>query len=141
MSAQGIPTPQWAPVGGQWSVGLDVGGTKVLGVLLDAEGAVRHQLRSATVAGAAGVEDTAAVNTCIDDQSFVSWVRAATERATSGPLPGTEVASVSGTPTVLVNGEAYTGSLTDADAFSSFVLSAAADTYSSATPTPTPAAG
>lgn len=86
----------------------------------------------------AGVEDTATVDSCIDDQSFVSWVRAATERATTGPLPGTDVASVSGTPTVLVNGEAYSGSLTDPDAFSSFVLSAAADSYSSATPTATP---
>ncbi|GEK23180.1 ROK family protein [Cellulomonas xylanilytica] len=59
MSTQGIPTPHWAPVGSQWSVGLDVGGTKVLGVLLDAEGVVTHQLRSATVGGAAGVIDTA----------------------------------------------------------------------------------
>ena len=59
MSAQGIPTPHWAPVASQWSVGLDVGGTKVLGVLLDADGVVRHQLRSATVGGAAGVVDTA----------------------------------------------------------------------------------
>jgi protein-disulfide isomerase len=89
----------------------------------------------------AGVEDTAAVDSCIDDGSFTSWVQAATERATSGPLPGTEVEKVSGTPTVLVNGEAYSGSLTDPEAFSSFVLAAAADTYSSASPTPTPAAG
>lgn len=59
MSAQGIPTPSWAPVGGTWSVGLDVGGTKVLGVLLDADGVVTHQLRSATVGGAGGVVDTA----------------------------------------------------------------------------------
>jgi hypothetical protein len=58
VSTQGIPTPQWAPVGGTWSVGLDVGGTKVLGVLLDAEGVVRHQLRAATVGGAAGVVDS-----------------------------------------------------------------------------------
>jgi predicted NBD/HSP70 family sugar kinase len=40
-------------------VGLDVGGTKVLGVLLDADGVVRHQLRSATVGGADGVLETA----------------------------------------------------------------------------------
>jgi predicted NBD/HSP70 family sugar kinase len=59
VNAQGIPTPHWAPVGSQWSVGLDVGGTKVLGVLLDADGVVRHQLRSATVGGAAGVVETA----------------------------------------------------------------------------------
>lgn len=89
----------------------------------------------------AGVEDTEAVDSCIDDGSFVSWVKAATERATSGPLPGTEVERVSGTPTVLVNGEPYSGSLSDPDAFSSFVLSAAADSYSSGSPTPTPVAG
>ncbi|WP_235520906.1 ROK family protein [Cellulomonas sp. Leaf395] len=61
MNAQGIPTPHQAPVGEtrRWSVGLDVGGTKVLGVLLDADGVVRHQLRCATVGGAAGVADTA----------------------------------------------------------------------------------
>jgi len=59
VNTQGIPTPHWAPVGSQWSVGLDVGGTKVLGVLLDADGVVTHQLRSATVGGAAGVVETA----------------------------------------------------------------------------------
>ncbi|MBF4461725.1 MULTISPECIES: DsbA family protein [unclassified Rathayibacter] len=89
-------------------------------------------------AAQAGVQDTAKVDSCISDGSFVSWVRAATERATTGPLPGTDVPAVTGTPTVLVNGKAYSGSLTDADAFSSFVLSAAADTYSSGSPTPTP---
>lgn len=88
-------------------------------------------------AAQAGVENTAAVNSCIDDSRFVSWVRAATERATSGPLPGTDVPAATGTPIVLVNGASYSGSLTDRDAFSSFVLSAAADSYSSGTPTPT----
>ncbi|NQX12100.1 thioredoxin domain-containing protein [Microbacteriaceae bacterium VKM Ac-2855] len=88
-----------------------------------------------------GAADTATINSCIDDKSYVSWVQAATERALSGPLPGTSVANVSGTPTVLVNGQQYTGSLTDAEAFSAFVLQAAAATYSSATPTPTPSAG
>ena len=62
MSTQGIPTPpRRASDGGArpWSVGLDVGGTKVLGVLLDADGVVRHQLRCATVGGADGVVDSA----------------------------------------------------------------------------------
>ncbi|PPG90739.1 hypothetical protein C5C00_01840 [Rathayibacter rathayi] len=87
-------------------------------------------------AAQAGVEDAASVNSCIDDQSFVSWVRSATERATAGPLPGTDIPAVTATPMVLVNGKAYSGSLSDPDAFSSFVLSAAADSYSSATPGP-----
>ncbi|AJM77253.1 DsbA family protein [Rathayibacter toxicus] len=86
----------------------------------------------------AGAADLATVNSCIDDQTFVSWVRAATDRAYSGPLPGTDVPSVTGTPMVLVNGRVYSGSMTDADAFNSFVLSAAADRYSSPTPSPIP---
>jgi len=60
VSTQGIPAPhERASDGGRWSVGLDVGGTKVLGVLLDADGVVRHQLRAATVGGADGVLETA----------------------------------------------------------------------------------
>ncbi|NMM16931.1 MAG: ROK family protein, partial [Cellulomonas sp.] len=38
-----------------WSVGLDIGGTKVDGVLLDAASAVRGTLRAATVRGTDGV--------------------------------------------------------------------------------------
>ncbi|TYP83659.1 ROK family protein [Blastococcus xanthinilyticus] len=40
---------------GACSVGLDIGGTKVLGVLLDEAGAVRHSVRAATRPGVAGV--------------------------------------------------------------------------------------
>ncbi|RBY98028.1 ROK family protein [Blastococcus sp. TF02-8] len=43
-----------------WSVGLDIGGTKVLGVLLDEEGEVRHSLRVPTLPGAQGVVASAA---------------------------------------------------------------------------------
>ncbi|MDP5183487.1 ROK family protein [Blastococcus sp. BMG 814] len=42
-----------------WSVGLDIGGTKVLGVLLDAGATVRHRLRVPTRPGVQGVLDTA----------------------------------------------------------------------------------
>lgn len=41
-----------------WSVGLDVGGTKTHGVLLDAAGAVRGTVRLPTAPGGAGVVDT-----------------------------------------------------------------------------------
>jgi predicted NBD/HSP70 family sugar kinase len=37
------------------TVGLDVGGTKVLGVVVDAQGYVRHEILTATVPGVAGV--------------------------------------------------------------------------------------
>lgn len=40
---------------GGWSVGLDIGGSKVLGVVLDPSGEVRHQVRSGTVRGLDGV--------------------------------------------------------------------------------------
>ena len=46
--------------GAGWSVGLDVGGTKVRGVLLDGAGAVRGGLRVPTRRGAAGVVEAAA---------------------------------------------------------------------------------
>ena len=42
-----------------WTVGLDVGGTKVLGVLLDDRGAVRRQVRLPTAPGGPGVVDAA----------------------------------------------------------------------------------
>ncbi len=61
------------------------------------------------------------VDKCINGESFKAWVAATTQRATTGPLPNTSVANVTGTPTVLVNGQQYSGSLTDATAFSTFV--------------------
>jgi len=48
-----VGTPDGSPRG--WSVGLDVGGTKVLGVILDGTGAVRHEVRTPTVQGVDGV--------------------------------------------------------------------------------------
>jgi protein-disulfide isomerase len=69
----------------------------------------------------AGVTDTS-VTKCITGGTFKSWVGNATKRALAGPLPNsTTLTKVAGTPTVLVNGVAYTGSLTDAKAFSTFV--------------------
>ena len=61
------------------------------------------------------------VDACIKGESYKSWMAAATVRATTGPLPNTTVASVTGTPTVLVNGQQYQGSLTDAGAFADFI--------------------
>ena len=81
---------------------------------------------------------------CIDDGRFYDWVKAATTRAGNGPLPveGTEVESVRGTPTVLVNGELYTPSYPfDSTEFSQFVLSAAGDEFAeSPSPSPSPSA-
>jgi protein-disulfide isomerase len=81
------------------------------------------------------------VDSCIDDSSFKSWVQDATERALTQPIPNSELPSVTGTPTVLVNGKQYVGSLEDPAEFQAFVLQATGESYSEseATPTPTPA--
>jgi protein-disulfide isomerase len=87
----------------------------------------------------AGV-DSGEVNSCINDERFKGWVTLATERATDGPLPNTDLEKVNGTPTVIVNGVHYQGSLEDPDAFTSFLASVMDDSSDGdeATPTPTP---
>jgi glucokinase len=47
------------PGRGTWTVGLDVGGTKTLGVVVDGDGSVLAQVRTSTRPGADGVVDTA----------------------------------------------------------------------------------
>jgi protein-disulfide isomerase len=66
------------------------------------------------------------VDKCIDGLTFKAWVGAATSRALAGPLPNSKVAAVDHTPTILVNGQPYQGSLTDGSAFSAFVQQAQA---------------
>jgi protein-disulfide isomerase len=64
------------------------------------------------------------VDKCINGLTFKSWVASATTRATSGPLPNTSVPSVSGTPTVLVNGQSMpitNDALTNPATFTAFV--------------------
>jgi protein-disulfide isomerase len=81
-----------------------------------------------------------AINECIDETTFKSWVKAATDRALSGPIPNSSLTAITGTPTVLVNGKQYVGALDDPKEFAAFVLQATSETYSTATPTPTPTA-
>ena len=78
------------------------------------------------------------INTCIDDGTFESWVQAATDRSLDGPIANSSIKAITGTPTVLVNGKPYTGSLDDPKEFASFVQQALGETYSTSTPTPTP---
>lgn len=88
----------------------------------------------------AGVASPATINSCIDDKQFHAWVQQATERALTQPVPNSELESIKGTPTVLVNGQQYVGSLTDPAEFQSFVLQATGQAFSesNSTPTPTP---
>lgn len=80
------------------------------------------------------------INTCIDEGTYKSWVKDATNRARSGPLPDTDVKKVDGTPTILVNGKQYTGSLTDPEQFAAFILAVSSEPTSTGAPTPTPTA-
>lgn len=86
----------------------------------------------------AGVENVPAISECIQDETFKSWVKNSTERALSGPIPNSEIAQVTGTPTILVNGIKYEGAVNDLVAFQAFVTKAAGDNFiESSTPTPT----
>jgi protein-disulfide isomerase len=75
----------------------------------------------------AGVTDTA-VESCITEQEFSNWVGAATDRALNEPLPNSSLEKLTGTPTVIVQGEQYSGDLGDAAAFEAFVMEQASAT-------------
>jgi protein-disulfide isomerase len=92
------------------------------------------------IASQAGVTAADQINSCIDNQTFKGFVADSTSRALKGPLPNSNETAVTGTPTVLVNGQKYSGSLTDPNAFSNFVLQVASGGSSTSTPTPTPGA-
>jgi protein-disulfide isomerase len=77
-----------------------------------------------TLVQGAGVDDPD-VASCIRDGQFDDWVASATERALNDPLPNSDLAAVTATPTVLVNGQQYQGSPTDAAAFAQFVAEVA----------------
>jgi protein-disulfide isomerase len=89
----------------------------------------------------AKVDKASQIASCIRSEDFKAWVGASTARALNGPIPNSNVDKVQGTPTVIVNGLKYEGSVTDLATFQAFVIQAAGDTFnqnSTATPTPTP---
>jgi protein-disulfide isomerase len=61
---------------------------------------------------------------CVEAGHYQGWSQQNTEAALTGPIAGAEIEAVSGTPTVLVDGAPYTGSLTDRAEFSAFVAAA-----------------
>lgn len=86
---------------------------------------------------------SSAVSECITSGEFSDWVTAATNRALAGPLPltGTDVESVQGTPTVLVNGALYQpADIADPTEFQQFVLQAAGEDFT-LNPSPAPEEG
>lgn len=92
----------------------------------------------ADMAQGAGVSDVATVRSCIEDETYTAWAKAATDRAIKG-LPGTDGQALTATATVLVNGTPYVGNMDDAKEFAQFVLTVDSNAYySTATPTPSP---
>lgn len=95
----------------------------------------------------AKVSNLAQVTSCISQQTYKSFVGAVTDRFSQPDLPLSDVKGRSnasqtnyiGTPTVLINGTWYKGSITDPSAFKAAVLKSQAFTPTP-TPTPTPSA-
>jgi protein-disulfide isomerase len=65
--------------------------------------------------------NSSAIPSCITGQKFSGWVGKETAAALKGPLPNSNVKSVTGTPTVIINGTQYSGSLTSKSDFSTAV--------------------
>ncbi len=65
------------------------------------------------------------VDKCINGESFKSWITAATTRTVNIPALAASGGGFA-TPTILINGQRYTGSTTDASAFAAAVQQAAA---------------
>ncbi len=91
----------------------------------------------ADLAQASGVDAPKDVRACIEEGRFTSWVRSATDGALKS-IPGTDDLALTGTPTVLVNGEPYVGALDDPAEFAQFVMTLASDAYYQESPTPAP---
>ncbi|MFJ6652858.1 DsbA family protein [Microbacterium sp. NPDC091313] len=103
---------------------------------VDSDGLTDDEI--ADIAQASGAASPKDVRGCIEDGSFSSWARAATDRALEG-IPGTDGVALTGTPLILVNGTQYVGALDDPKEFAQFVLTVASDAYyRTPSPTPTP---
>jgi protein-disulfide isomerase len=61
---------------------------------------------------------------CVEAGQYQDWSQQNTETALTGPIDGAQIEAVTGTPTVLVDGAPYTGSLTDRAEFAAFVAAA-----------------
>lgn len=73
-----------------------------------------------SLAHGVGVTD---VDSCIASHKYEAWLTANTQAAVSGPIPGSDIKSIQQTPTVLVNGHQYGGSITDTKALEAFIAS------------------
>lgn len=82
----------------------------------------------------AGAHDQAGIRACIEGKQFTNWVRSATQRVLSGPIPNSNLAEIHRTPTVLVNGVKYSGTVSDPNEFKAFVIQATSESAAMITP-------
>jgi protein-disulfide isomerase len=88
----------------------------------------------------AGATHIQKISECVKELRFSNWVKMATVRALNGPLPDSEVRSVSATPTILVNGKQFVPSADfDPNELSQAIQQAEGQAVEeNPTPTPTP---
>jgi protein-disulfide isomerase len=61
------------------------------------------------------------ISDCITRGEYKYWSSINTDAALTGPIPGSDIPAIEGTPTVLVDGAPYQGSLTDGAEFEAFL--------------------
>ncbi|CAN5411204.1 hypothetical protein BH09ACT4_BH09ACT4_25870 [soil metagenome] len=89
-------------------------------------------------AEAAGVTALGQISRCVDEERYKLWVKEASARALSGPIPNSALAKIDAPLVILVNGQQFMPSADfDASELAQFVVQAAGDAFSE-NPTPTP---
>lgn len=63
------------------------------------------------------------IGSCVKAGTYRDWVQSVNDKALAGPVAGTPHNRIEGTPTVIVDGDMYPGSVTDAAAFTEFLAS------------------
>jgi hypothetical protein len=98
--------------------------------------------RIASYAKQAGADHMSSIRSCITERTYENWAQAALDRASTGPLPNSDVKKVTADqlPLVLVDGQHYTGSVTDASDFRAFIQQAQGERFATPQPTDTPGA-
>jgi protein-disulfide isomerase len=71
-----------------------------------------------SMATALGVPD---ISSCLATGANQAWAQSITQHALNGPIKDADITQIKGTPTVLVNGISFTGSITDEKAFAAFL--------------------
>ena len=93
------------------------------------------------VVKAAKVHNLSQIYDCVNSEKFKAWVAASTARAEAGPLPDSSIKTVTGTPTIIVDGVEFpitSDDVSNAAAFAAFVEQTAGAQFNSGTSTPTP---